>query len=274
MTKLCCIGTSHIGALKSGWEAMAAQWPGVQLAFFGAPNLNANEESIKHLALQGRSIVPTSRDVSYYYRLTSGGQTHIDIDAYDGFIVQGGISITQAINLYTLFRTDEQVHDDENVLISVDCLVESLTELFRTSYAYRLTTALYQLTRKPVFLVADPRPSAGLLASEGSDSEAWEFYIRLIQRMHAGGDHVPAARYYLTAVQAVRQQGVSIVDGPAPLIVDELFTPPEFCKDSVWLQNEKFEVSPRDDFFHMNHHYGAAVLREIFARGGMRPPAA
>lgn len=269
MSRLCCIGTSHIGSLKSGWEAMAPQYPGMQLSFFGAPNLNANEESIKHLTLQGRSIVPTSQDVAYYYRLTSGGQTRIDIDAYDGFIVQGGISVTQAINLYTLFRTDEQVHDDENVLVSVACLLESLTELFRTSYAYRLTTALVQLSRKPVFLVADPRPSVGLLASAGSDSEAWDFYIKLIKGMHASGNHVTQARYYRAALQAVQQQGVAIVDGPAPLIVDELFTPHEFCKESLWLQNEKFETSPRDDFFHMNQHYGAAVLREIFARAGM-----
>lgn len=268
MTRLCCIGTSHIGALKSGWEAMAAQWPGVELSFFGAPNLNANEESIKHLTLQGRNIVPTDRDVLYYYRLTSGGLSHIDIDAYDGFIVQGGLSVTQAINLYVLFRTDEQVHGDEDVLVSVGCLVESLTELFRSSYAYRLTTALYQLTRKPVFLVADPRPSVGLLACESSESEAWNFYIQLIKRMHACGNHVSQARYYQAALQAVRQQGVAIVDGPAPLIVDELFTPHEFCKESLWLQNEKFETSPRDDFFHMNQHYGAAVLREIFARAG------
>lgn len=269
MKKVCCIGTSHIGAMKGGWDEMAAQWPGVKITFFGAPNLHSNEESLKHLALQGRKIVPVDRDVMRYYRLTSGGETDIEVDAYDAFIVLGGLGLLQPFNLYSLYRTDEQYHDDENLLISSDCLVEALAELFRTTYAYRLTTALYQLTRKPVFLVPDPRPSAGLLVSEGSSIQAWDVYIQLIKKLRARGDHVAEAKYYQAAFHAIRQPGVAIVDGPADVVVDGLFTPHEFCRESVWLQNERFETTRDDDFFHMNNRYGSRVLSEILTRGNI-----
>lgn len=273
MKNVCCIGSSHIGSLKWGWSAIAPRWSGMNMTFFGAPDLRPDEESLKHLTLQGRRIVPTDEAVRKYYQLTSGGLDAIELDAYDGFILQGGIGLIKPLDLYTFFRTDEQTHADTHALVSAECLVESFAELFRSTFAYRLSTAMHHLTRKPVFLVTEPRPSQGLLTSEGSGVEKWDFYIKLISQLHSNGDHVPLARYYRAALQAIRQKGVELVDGPEELIVDELFTPHAFCKESLWLQNNRYEPSPRDDFFHMNGVHGVGVLEEILMRAGARPDA-
>lgn len=268
MKRICCIGTSHVGALKGGWDLIAPKWPNVAVTFFAAPNLRDNVESLSHLTLQGRHIVSTHVDVEKYFQLTSGGMSRIDLDAYDAFIVMSGVGLTKPFELYTVYRTDEQSHADANVLLSPPCLVETMADLFRETFGYRLTTALVQLTGKPVFLAPEPRPSEALLAASGSARPIWNFFIQLIQQMFAKGDHLPEAHYYATALTAIRQQGVVIVDAPPTMIANGLFTPHAFSRDSFWLQNGRYEPSPSEDFFHMNHDYGAGVLTEILVLAG------
>lgn len=262
MTRICCIGTSHIGTLKGGWDQIAPRWEGLAMSFFGAPNLRG-VESLSFLTLEGRAIVPMDTDVKRYFNLTSGGLSRIDLDAYDAFIVVSGVGPITSFDLYTLYRTDEQLHTDENVLLSPTCLVEAIAGIFRDTYGYRLTTALAQLTGKPVFLTPEPRPSDALRTASGSSLPIWDFYIKLAKQLLANGDHLSGAHYYKAALGAIRQPGVSVVDAPAALIVDGLFTPHAFSKGSLWLQNERYEPSPQEDFFHMNQDYGAAVLHEI-----------
>jgi hypothetical protein len=266
MTRFCCIGTSHIGALKGGWDRISPEWPDVHIRFFGAPNYRV-EESLQFLTLEGRKIVPTAADVAGFFKMTSGGLSHIDLDAYDAFIVMGGIGLAKPFDLYTLFRTDEQSHQPEHVLVGAECLVEAFAGIFRSTLTYRLTTALAQLTGRPVFLVPEPRPSEALLAAQGSESPHWDVYIKLIQQLHANADHLPEARYYDAAVAAVRQRGVTVVDAPGEMIVDGIFTPHRFCRNSVWLQGHGYEKSPRNDFFHMNQDFGAGVLARILGSG-------
>jgi hypothetical protein len=117
-----------------------------------------------------------------------------------------------------------------------------------------------------VLLLPDPRPSEALLASEGSDNLAWDFYIKLIKQMHANGDHRPEASYFKAALKAICQHGVTVVDTPDDLVVNSMFTPHRYCRDSVWLQNETYELSPNDDYFHMNQDFGARVLTDVLSR--------
>lgn len=259
MSRVCCIGSSHIGALKGGWETLAPARPDIELTFFGAPNYRV-EESLQFLTLEGRKIVPTAPEVAHFFKMTSGGLSHIELDAYDAFIVMGGIGLTKPFDLYTLFRTDEQSHQPNHVLVGRDCLVEAFAGIFRATLPYRLTTALAQLTGRPVFLVPEPRPSEALLAASGSESPHWDVYIKRIQQLHASADHLPLGRHYEAAMAAVGQHGVTLIDVPTELVVDGIFTPHRFCRDSVWLQGHGYEKSPRNDFFHMNQDYGAVVL--------------
>ena len=264
MKSICCIGTSHIGALKGGWEQMAPQWTGLKMTFFGAPNLQG-VESLGFLALEGRHLVPTDADVEKYFSLTSGGLNRIDLDAYDAFIVMSGVGPTRPFDLYTVFRTDEQVHTEAHTLLSPSCLVEAIAGNFRDTNGYRLATALAQLGR-PIFLAPEPRPSEALLAGGDSEVAIWDFYIKLFTQMFTNGDHLTQANYYRSALEAVRQSGVAVIDAPAELIVNGMFTPHRFSRGAFWLQNERYEPSPQDDFFHMNHDWGAGVLRAILAR--------
>ncbi|MDR7270162.1 hypothetical protein J2X20_002820 [Pelomonas saccharophila] len=266
MSRICCIGSSHLGALKGGWDSISPERPGVDIVFFGAPNYKV-EESLQFLTLEGRRIVPTAADVTHFFEMTSGGLSHIELDAYDAFIVMGGIGLTKPFDLYTLFRTDEQTHQPAHVLVGSDCLVEAFVGIFRSTLPYRLTTALAQLTGRPVFLVPEPRPSEALLAAEGTESPHWDVYIKRIQQLHAHADHLPLARHYEAAMAAVQQRGVTLVDAPPDLVVDGIFTPHRFCRDSVWLQGHGYEKSPRNDFFHMNQDFGAAVLNRILGPG-------
>lgn len=267
MTRVCCIGTSHLGAIKSGWDRVARDWRGIEMTFFGAPNYRV-EESLQFLTLQGRRIVPTAADVAGFFRMTSGGLDHIELDGYEAFIVMGGIGLTKPFDLYTLFRTEEQTHQPAHVLVSAGCLVEALAGIFRSSLSYRLTTALAQLTGRPVFLLPEPRPSDALLAASGSESPHWDVYIKLIQRLHASTDHLPLSRYYEAAIAAVEQRGVVVVDAPPDMVVNGLFTPHQYCRDSLWLQGGGYEPSPRNDFFHMNGDFGARMLDLILRSGG------
>jgi hypothetical protein len=271
MTRICCIGSSHLGALKGGWDRISRDWPGIAITFFGAPNYRV-EESLQFLTLDGRRIVPTAPDVAGFFKMTSGGLDHIELDAYEAFIVMGGIGLTKPFDLYTLFRTDEQSHQPPHVLVSADCLIEAFAGIFRSTLSYRLTTALAQLTGRPVFLLPEPRPSDALLVAGRSESPHWDVYIKLIQQLHASADHLHLSRHYEAAMAAVRQRGVVVVDVPPDMVVDGIFTPHEFCRDSVWLQGSGYEASPRSDFFHMNGHFGARMLNLILSSAGEAVP--
>lgn len=80
--RICVIGNSHLGAAKLGWDAIAAQHPGRDLTFFGAP-----WSMLDGLALRDGALVAGDDRLAHKLRRSSGGLDRIVLAEYDRFIL-------------------------------------------------------------------------------------------------------------------------------------------------------------------------------------------
>ncbi len=263
-TRICCIGTSHLGCLKSGWEEIESEYPGITLTFFGAPNAGMTE-LISAVALSDGSIVPHLPILEQYFAFTSGGHTAIQIADYDAFVVIGcGVGLTPLFDIYETHRSHRMAIQDQ-YLVSNECIIDTALQIYLNSTASRLIGSIRSINKVPVFVIPDPRPSVATLDQEGSPNPIWDRYIRLAKDMHASGDDETIGDIFRKALAPLASSGASVIDAAGPLVTQHVFTPHEFCRGSVWLQNGRYEESPTVDFFHMNGTYGARMLRSVIA---------
>lgn len=261
-TRICCIGTSHLGCLKSGWEEIEADYPGISMTFFGAPNAGMTE-LISAVTLSDGSIVPRLSILEQYFAFTSGGQQKIRIADYDAFIVIGcGVGLTPLFDIYEMHRS-RRMDVQAPYMVSEDCIIDSVSEIFLNSTASRFVGTIRSIKKVPVFVIPDPRPSAATLDQVGSPNPIWDRYIRLVKDMHSLGDGEVVCEIFRRTLAPLANVGANVIDASGSLITQHVFTPHEFCRDSIWLQNGRYEQSPTIDFFHMNGSFGARILRSV-----------
>ncbi len=265
MTKsICCIGTSHLGCLKSGWDEVEADYPEIRMTFFGAPNTGM-AELIAAVALSNGSIIPQSASLERYFEFTSGGSKEIKIGNYDAFVIIGcGIGLTPILDIYEAHRS-HRMHLNGQQLISEDCFIDVASDIFLNSTASKFARAIRSASKAPVFLVPDPRPSVAVIDKKGSPNPIWDHYIKLINKLHRSGDGEVISEIFRKAMGPIATTGTSVLDASGSLVTEHIFTPHELCRDSVWLQNGKYEGSPEMDYFHMNAIFGAKILATVIA---------
>lgn len=263
-TRICCIGTSHLGCLKSGWEEIEPEHPGITMTFFGAPNAGMTE-LIASVALSEGSIVPCLPLLEQYFAFTSGGHTAIQIADYDAFVVIGcGVGLTPLFDMYETHSSCRMAVQGQQ-LVSDECIIDTASQIYLNSTAARFVGAIRSVNKVPTFVIPDPRPSLATLEQAGSPNPIWDRYIRLVKRMHKSGDGESVCDLFRRSLAPLTNSGATVIDASGPLITQHIFTPHEFCQDSVWLQNGRYEESPAIDFFHMNGAYGARMLRSVIA---------
>ncbi|SDD84579.1 hypothetical protein [Kordiimonas lacus] len=265
MKKLCVIGTSHVGALKTGWDAIKAEQSDWDIVFFGAPDFGVTER-LRHVKRRGSKLVSVEKYTREYFKVTSGGQAEIDLEAYDCFLVQGaGIGINLIMRtIYSFFRSERHAMSGGNVLVSEACFSDAVKGLFLSSVAARLADEIAAAVDTPAYLVPSPCPSEGLLSATKTSKKVWMEIMRNWQKIHAAGDHIVLEDQYRAGLDAVRAQGYRLIDIPAEFYSAPCFTKHEYCKGSEWLQDAKYEASPDDDYLHMNGRYGATLLKSFF----------
>lgn len=260
--KICCIGTSHLGSLKTGWEKLASGHPEIEIIFFGAPNSGLTE-LVGDVVLSSNNIVPRTALLEQYFKFTSGGRQFINVLEYDAFVVIGcGIGLSPLFDLYRTHRSDA-MRQGAGVLVSDNCIVDATSEIFLNSTASRYCQTIKSLCDNPVFVIPDPRPSAALLGQDGSPNPIWNENIKLIKQIQANQDGQVICALFRRALSALGAIGASVIEASGPLVQDFIFTPDEFCRGSIWLQNGAFEMSPNIDYFHMNEQFGERMLVSV-----------
>lgn len=265
MKRLCVIGTSHIGALKTGWDSIKTEQSDWDIVFFGAPDYGVKER-LRHVKRSGSKLAPMEKYTREYFEITSGGQSEIDLDAYDCFLIQGaGISVSLIMrSIYLQFRSERHAMPGGNILVSDACFSDAVKGLFLSSVAVRLADDISAAVEKPVYLVPGPCPSDGLLSARKATKKVWREAIQNWQKIHAAGDDLVLADQYKAGLDAVRAVGYRLIDIPEELYGGPCFTKHEYCHGSEWLQDNKYETSPDDDYLHMNSRYGAKLLNAFF----------
>ncbi|MFC3441904.1 hypothetical protein ACFOKF_12070 [Sphingobium rhizovicinum] len=135
------LGNSHIGSIKRGWDIVSAQQPDHQMDFFGA-----RRDGLKSLELDGNRLRPTDPDVLESIRFTSGGLDHIDLDAYDAFLLYG----MEALPLFLDGRT----------FYSQQVMQATLADHVHPRVSYLTLKKLRDATSKPIYLGHNPMRGA------------------------------------------------------------------------------------------------------------------
>lgn len=260
--KICCIGTSHLGCLKSGWETLAPSHPEVAMTFFGAPNSGLTE-LISDVALSDGQIIPRTQMLAQYFQFTSGGHTNIHVKDYDAFAIIGcGVGLTPLFDIYQTHRSDGMT-TEEAIFVSQNCLLDTARGVFLGSTASKYSKAIKSLTNAPIFIIPDPRPSIAVLDQDGSPNRIWDHYIRLIKKLHLNNDGRLVCDLFRQSLSALAHVGAKVIDASGSMVSEHIFTPDELCRGSVWLQNGAYEQSPSIDFFHMNGQFGGKMLTAV-----------
>lgn len=223
--RICVIGNSQMAVLKLGWDAVAADHPGVTMAFFGAPG-----DRLAGLERQGGRLVATDPDLAKRVGFTSGGADAVEPGAHDAVLLAGlnfGLGpgfapgYSQAVQMAAL----------------------------RDRFAATLCGQICALVRAaapdtPVHVMPNPLRRRG---SEGG-ARALQPYARRLE----------IARAALHPGLA----GGAVAGQPPATIVEETWTDEAYGDGAVGLdQGRGLRAKGAEDTNHMNAAFGAAFLR-------------
>jgi hypothetical protein len=246
MKRVCVIGNSHIAALKLGWDVIEYGYPQIDLTFFGSPRKN-----LRDLRVENGALVAGSEKTLKHLQSTSKGQSEIIAEKFDVFlIVAMDFGVRRLEDVYRHYRSEEHKNmKGTKHYVSNACFSLAAKGLLRATLAFEIASKLKQLTDNPVMFVPQPFPSADI-----SGDALWEDMIHY-------GDDVLLARTFRKIASELSANGEPVIQQPEGTKSGEMFTRPELSKGSRRL-TMNFDVEhPDDDYWHMNHDYGAAVLR-------------
>lgn len=253
MKKLCFIGNSHLAALKLAWDDIQENHPDLDITFFGAYG-----NSLANIAVEDGALVPTNEKMQLEFNVTSYDKGRITISEYDYFFL---FSLNFSVNLiippYDEFRTDSQQDDPAKHLIS-DRFYKDISKDFLTQSAgYVVRQKLIEAGAAQIFISPQPMPSEAILQNKNGAST--------FRDAHDNGD-LPAIVDMFEDIKAeFAEEGLAYVDQPSDTLNPNGFTKDMYSVDAIRLTIKFNKKHPPDDHFHMNTHYGAALLQKIFA---------
>lgn len=247
--KICLLGDSHLAAIKTGASGLKTTH---KLDFFGSPR-----DSLSGLRLQNTTLAPGSANLAEMLKVTSGGQTRIELADYDQFILVGlGFSFTRLARMHQRYRLSSGVSElKHRYLISEDCRELAIAGLYERSLALNLAGAIRVASQAPIILVPEPFRSINVLGST-QEVELWNY-------MSDRTDDL------LTIYRAMQKRceallpNFRILEQPADT-TDGVFTRSEFAEAAPRMTAKGFESYTAPDFGHMGPLYGNRVLTEVF----------
>lgn len=227
--RICVIGNSHAGAIKEGWDRIAADHPGVAMQFFAAAR-----RGMEGLRLNEGRLVAGNAQLARDMALSSGGASEIDLAGHDLFLMVGlGLRVHPLDGRLSL-----QVRD-------------AILQALAGSFAFRLARMIRSATAAPMIVLPAPLHAA----PEGSGPEAAQLadYDACLGRI---GD--------LAAIEGLR-----VMAQPAETRPSGWATAPDWSRGSRRLGAVVGAAGkgahPEDERIHMNAEFGALWLSMILA---------
>lgn len=261
--KICCLGNSHIAALRSAWDTHPGRWPGLDMHFVGAHKGLLLQTTVKHGWLR-----PESPDAIDAFARLGGGQG-VRLADFDALVVTGclvALSLTASIyrRMHWVGLPSVAAHRDlansPQILVSRDATLATAQESLLSRLGPQLIAHLRPHTDKPIFLTSQPRASATLLDSRDPTTKAHRI-------AHVSGDAPFVEQLHEEAAkQAVEAAGGLYIPQPPETIALHVVTDPAFMRGAVRLAANPNAPQPADDIRHANAAYGALVIDQIAER--------
>jgi hypothetical protein len=137
--KLCVLGDSHAAALKTGWATIAAQHPGIEIAFYAAPG-----QMMADLTAADGALVAGAELAQFLEKIGASGRIGGDCDRY----------LVHALYFSPLHTV---VLDNRNPEpAEPHFLVDATAKKLRESLAAETVTKLRQITHAPITMTPMP----------------------------------------------------------------------------------------------------------------------
>ncbi|WP_146620161.1 hypothetical protein [Acuticoccus sediminis] len=225
--RIAVLGNSHVGALKSGWDRIHANYDNVEITFFAA-------RAAKMLGMlpNGDRLTPESENLANFIAFTSGGPTEVVASDHDIFVIHGmGLKLRQAL-----------CRGQPGLSAAVCAAIFRDTVL--SNNAMIMASRLRQIGASPIMISHNPLPTA-----RNEDVNETEDYNTVANRLEA----------------ALGEEDFSLIRVP-DVLCKGLTTPQSFSVGSERLAMCEKQVGVRhgdEEHLHMNADWGEIWMRHF-----------
>ena len=279
MKKVGVIGNSHIAAMRLGWKAIWAQYPDVELVFFGKPLVTRDE-----IELAENRLIAANDEVAEKFQRASGN-TELSGEC-DGYVLCDlGITSRVPIDFCRAYRPEGYALDT-GIPVSQPCFHAALNGIFGDSFAVSLVNQLRILTDAPIALIPAPMRS-----TDHPDPDR--------KRLEENGDATKIADAFNEALRKLADDlNLRLFLQTGTTLASPLRTKQVYTRAHVRVQRHEAStrgaseddaadadeivppaVAPEElatidkDYGHMNARYGAVMLRLVLDNFGFYPRA-
>ena len=262
--RICFVGNSHLATAKFGWDAVAAEYPGVEASFFGAI-----ASIFTSTAIEDGKLVAKSEEAKQYFIRTSGGRDTVVFAEYDLVVLFAlGFGLWCLLDYYDRFRWGDQNNSEGDYeLVSTGYFHEIVrTRLSRsTAIQYRREIRRDSGSHAPkVWIYPEPMPSRSVLAAAPAQKSALSTQrLSALRQAAKWHDEKSLGDAFSAGSAALSRSEDVIFEQPAHTLDTPIFTQQEYSRGSISLGNLP---DREDDFVHMNARFGELMIRQILER--------
>jgi hypothetical protein len=247
--RVCIVGNSHVAALRKAWEPWRRAHKGAKLdvTFFGS-----HSASLRNVTARDGRFTTDDAAVRRTLAMTTGrADPELAIADFDLFVLYGLVNP----NWYVAYSAGEGIDRPPTLPRVSRGLLRALAEqAFRQSLAMHMYGLVRSASQAPVIVAPQPYLSQAVIGDPNQSpyGDAPPADLAARPALLSALDEVLAA--------AAAREGFRWLAQPAQTVVDDHWTRPEYCVDSVRLSAQMDIAHPDDDYAHMNQRYGDAVL--------------
>lgn len=239
------IGNSHIAAIKEGWEIVKADFPHLDVTFFGAPSGKMSGLGIFDGVLRPK---PNREELQKFLTVTSQGKSQIEGD-YDAYLACGlGYSGSWIASLFRFHRTDPEPVDKRQP-ISAECFQHAVDGYFRKKLCMLIVQKLRRITSQPIGIIPTP------FESDHAENPKVQF-LRNSASLQLADDS-----FHAVSMKIAQEYGIRFFFQPEETLAGPLQTKSIYSHGSVRLSTS--EKHGDEEASHMNAQYGAITLRHV-----------
>lgn len=255
MKRVCFLGSSHVGAMKLGVEALteAGRLGDVDISIFGTRG-----EMLKDATVEAGVVLPNNKLAEEVFHWTSGGRTSVRLSDYDQIFLFMGLPPT-CIDGFFARDPVTGVHD---LQVMSDQLLARVFASLETTWWIKLARDIAtDSPNLPVKFVGRP------FRADNSPAAA-----RVLTRLRRGDRGLRARIDQVTAAMDAYRASATPANleylRPAPEVLEKqgLFTKEKYSRGSVRLM-QTVKEHPKEDYFHMNADYGKEMVTYLLGLG-------
>lgn len=257
MSRILFIGSSHLGAVKLGYERVAADYSAHEVDFFGAPakvfGALALTDDLKFGVTPDAKVTEAE---ALRIEKTFGRRT-VDLRAFDTVVIIGH-RIEEIVNAQVL-----STHAVQGLSEAPDLppMTEDTYLALISSYlaGHLPDPAWTRITAPRVIFVAKPRMSEGCIKGTSPRTRVW---TDLVNRGIVKG---PALAVYMERARTIfADRGLRLIVPPPEVLGETGLTRAEFSRAAA--PDSGVALSADDfDYSHMNAAYGEVMVRTIMS---------